>query len=290
MSKIINGLMVCSLASMASCASAIPLYGTNLDGRQITLDKEKFESYEFQGFPKSSSQRILAILKSGSSPKAPKEIRDVICKQSKPLVNFTYKVNVMPPKSKKGTPLNIAADQRKEFSSNLSGYFKSRFLQNASTIAAKDITFGSCTNGINCKPCERGIAFSGRYNYFVIGGCTFETAPADADEYTTTLYPVFLAHAVDLAVLQAVFTFMTPDASQLLRGYVDSSRSSDDVINGQLTPASAIRYKEQMWAQYLSEPALKEAAQPDGSISYELTLDMSLFCQYGMPLSDLVSQ
>jgi len=64
-----------------------------------------------------------------------------------------------------------------------------------------------------------------------------------------------------------------------------------DYDSGTFSGKEAVAANSQIWEKVLAnQTLLKEAVQPDNSVLYELGLDLSLFCQYGVPVSDLVSQ
>lgn len=111
-------------------------------------------------------------------------------------------------------------------------------------------------------------------------------------------YPLLLATTSDISFLEDNFTFMFPKEiiyqinSQEKYGldnwgYADGYNREESKFSAE----KAVERRRFMWKDILTnQTSIKEAVQEDGSIVFELGLDMNLFCQYGVPVTDLLSQ
>lgn len=119
------------------------------------------------------------------------------------------------------------------------------------------------------------------------------------------LYPLRVASMSDLTFLKEYYTFMLPQESicRIMHPSQEDGSEAVDCTNykgadrnwgyddsGKFSPKKAINWKDEMWDRILkSQTSTKEAAEPDG-IRFEVGLDLSLYCEYGTPISDLISQ
>lgn len=110
-----------------------------------------------------------------------------------------------------------------------------------------------------------------------------------------------LNHAVltDLAILKENFAFVLPNdvieslVDRDIYGRVPTYQAHYFGISPETKTFSAkyaLEHRDYVWRQYLKhQTSLAEAAQDDGTIRYELSLDLTLFCTYGTPIADLAS-
>lgn len=69
------------------------------------------------------------------------------------------------------------------------------------------------------------------------------------------------------------------------------SKTGSPVVEELFSPTLALNQRTFMWERiFQSQTSVKEAAQPDESIRFELSLNMGLFCQYGTPITELQSR
>lgn len=113
-------------------------------------------------------------------------------------------------------------------------------------------------------------------------------------------YPLKLASMHDLAFLKANFTFILPNevigqfmnlkAEEVIET-TDSQYYGFDSRSQKFSPSEAIKHSNYIWTNYLkNQTKVSEAVQASGLINYELELDLSIFCTYGTPITELLSQ
>ncbi|MGE4233200.1 MAG: hypothetical protein AB7F43_07720 [Bacteriovoracia bacterium] len=117
------------------------------------------------------------------------------------------------------------------------------------------------------------------------------------------LFPLHLSYADDLELLKDYFTFVLPIDTVIKLADFDPNREPKFDYNMQywgydvhdssprFSAALALKNKDYIWQRVFSNQTLvKEAAQPDGSILFDISLKFDLFCAYAVPITTLKSQ
>ena len=159
-----------------------------------------------------------------------------------------------------GVLLSTASKEDVELVHAVEDYLKNNFLNNASHPELQTENFSNCTEyrvstGHSGYP---GICWIGASN----------RSRGTLNRNIPYVAPILLAHSSDLAALTQNYVLASPGVS------------SERAFTG--------RYFD--WKRFLSTATLKEADQPDGSVKYELSLDMSPVCQDSVPVSGLFSK
>lgn len=114
-----------------------------------------------------------------------------------------------------------------------------------------------------------------------------------------SIFPLQLSNAEDLAFLKKNYSFILPvDVAKKVFGDLDEKDitqyvgyTKDDA--GKLTFSSslAIEHTDFLWQGVLAaQTKITQADQSDGTIVFDLTLDMDLACKYMVPLADMQSR
>lgn len=124
-------------------------------------------------------------------------------------------------------------------------------------------------NGNYCQTATTKETLMGGYDRIEVQGEFYTPSQTGWKVDGKTLYPLKLVYAWDLAFLRTYFTFKTEDQST---EWMIDARSS-------------------LWSKFFADhTTLKEAPQEDGSVNYEISLDLGEFCSKGVPITSLVSR
>jgi hypothetical protein len=102
------------------------------------------------------------------------------------------------------------------------------------------------------------------------------------------------SYASDLGIFRATYTFKIP--TEVLEGVFKAHGPGDkkyfgyEYHAGNWKASLAIHYRDSMWRRLMASQTIVKEAPSGDSVKFQIELDLSIFCAYGISASDLLSK
>jgi hypothetical protein len=100
-------------------------------------------------------------------------------------------------------------------------------------------------------------------------------------------------YASDLGLIRGVYTFRIPPKvlEDTFKAYGDLNKQyfGYDYDSTSFSPRLALEHKDWIWQKYLANQTVVKEAPKGDSIRFQVELDLSMFCSFGVAATDLLS-